>query len=127
MLNGNFFTIEKTEVRDGETLYSTRLNPNHSIYNGHFPNDPICPGVCNIQTIRECAELETGKKLRIDTISVCRFAALITPTKSPELLLSLKLEDKEDNTLQAFARITSPDEQTLYLEYKGNYSVEERQ
>ena len=123
MLIGNFFTIQETIQKEDATQYLTHLNPNHEIYNGHFPGDPICPGVCNVQTIRECAELETGKKLRIDTIQVCRFAALITPTNSPDLLITLKLEEKDGN-YSAVAQITSPDETTLYLEYKGTYSVE---
>lgn len=124
MLKGDFFTIERIVEKESATQYFTHLNASHEIYNGHFPGDPICPGVCNVQTIRECAEMKTGKKLRIDSISICRFSALITPTGSPDLLISLELTQNEDKTYAAIAKITSPDEQTLYLEYKGTYSEE---
>lgn len=124
MLNGDFYTIEKISEKDNATQYFTRLNADHDIYNGHFPGDPICPGVCNVQTIRECAELKLGKKLRIDAIAICRFSALITPNGSPELLITLELTPNDNLTYSAIAKITSPDEQTLYLEYKGTYSEE---
>ena len=125
MLKDDFYKIEQTTERENETLFLTSMNAAHKIYNGHFPGDPICPGVCNVQTIRECAELKLGKRLRIDAIAHCKFAALITPQKCPQLLISLHLEEKEENRYLAVAKITSPDEQTLFLEYKGEYSIEQ--
>ena len=124
MLIGDFFTIEQITTNDDETLYLTKLNADHEIYKGHFPGDPICPGVCNVQTIRECAEQQLGKKLRIDSIALCRFAALITPQNAPKLLIALHIEEKEVNNYLATAKITSPDSSILYLEYKGEYSAE---
>lgn len=124
MLSGDFFTIERISERGEETLFLTALNPHHKIFDGHFPGDPICPGVCNIQTIRECAEQKTGKKLRIDAIALCRFSALITPQACPQLLISLQLGDETEDTIPVTAKITSPDEQKIYLEYKGSYGIE---
>ncbi|MCQ2210164.1 MAG: beta-hydroxyacyl-ACP dehydratase [Paludibacteraceae bacterium] len=124
MLVGDFFTIEQITKNENEVEYLTKLNANHEIYKGHFPGDPICPGVCNVQTIRECAELQIGKKLRIESIAHCRFAALITPQNCPQLLISLSLEQKEDGNYLALANITSPNKETIYLEYKGEYSIE---
>lgn len=125
MLKDDFYKIEKVSQREGETLFLTAMNAGHKIYEGHFPGDPICPGVCNVQTIRECAEQELGKRLRIDSIAHCKFAALITPQKCPQLLIALHLEEKEADKYLAVAKITSPDEQTLYLEYKGEYTTEQ--
>ena len=125
MLIGDFFTIEETKERDNETLFLTKLNAGHDIYNGHFPGDPICPGVCNVQTIRECAEIKLGKKLKIESIAHCKFAALITPQAAPKLLVALQLEQKEEGNYLAIAKITSPNEDVLYLEYKGEYSIEQ--
>lgn len=124
MLKDDFYKIEKVSQREEETLFLTVMNADHKIYNGHFPGDPICPGVCNVQTIRECAEQVVGKKLRIDSIAHCKFAALITPQKCPKLLIAIRLEAKEESRYLAVAKITSPDEETLYLEYKGEYSIE---
>ena len=125
MLKGDFFSIEQISENDGEPVFLTAMNASHDIYKGHFPGDPICPGVCNIQTIRECAEIKLDKKLRIESIAHCKFAALITPQACPKLLISLHLENKEDGNIMAIAKITSPDESILYLEYKGEYSIEQ--
>ena len=124
MLIGDFFTIDQVTEKEDEPLFLTSLNSNHEIYKGHFPGDPICPGVCNIQTIRECAEKIIGKKLKINTISHCKFAALITPDKTPRLLISIRLTPKDDETCTITSSITSPDASALYLEYKGEYTIE---
>ena len=32
------------------------LTMNEEFFQGHFPNNPVSPGVCNIEMIKECAE-----------------------------------------------------------------------
>ena len=102
------------------------MNPYHEIYNGHFPGMPICPGVCNIQTIRECAELELDRRLTINSISQCRFSALIVPTENAQLRLNLNITKKNesDNEWNVICNITSIDEEISFVEYKGSYISE---
>lgn len=47
MLLDNFYTILSSEQPDetsGTVLLE--LNPDHAIYQGHFPAHPVVPGVC---------------------------------------------------------------------------------
>ena len=110
MLAESFFTIDgKSKNENGEIVIDITMNPNHEIYQGHFPNMPICPGVCNIQTIRECAEMEIGKKLTINSISQCRFSALIVPTENEKLRLTMNLSNEKDNEWNVICKISSID------------------
>lgn len=125
MLAESFFTIEsKSKNEAGEIIYDIDLNPNHDIYKGHFPNMPICPGVCNIQTIRECVEMEVGKKLTIKAIAQCRFSALIVPTENKKLRITLNLVSESENEWNVISKITSPDGEISFVDYKGSYISE---
>lgn len=125
MLAESFFTIDgKSKNENGEIVIDITMNPNHEIYQGHFPNMPICPGVCNIQTIRECAEMEIGKKLTINSISQCRFSALIVPSENEKLRLTMNLSNEKDNEWNVVCKISSIDEEISFVEYKGSYISE---
>lgn len=49
MLQYHLFTLADLQA-DGETVKtSIILNPLHPIFKGHFPDNPILPGVCMMQ------------------------------------------------------------------------------
>ncbi len=123
MLLNSYFTIKEEIKNENGSEFHIALNPQHEVYQGHFPGDPICPGVCSIQTIRECAERVAGCPLTISAVSQCRFSELLTPVKNIDLLLKLALEKSAENGYKVVASIFSEDGQTLFLEYKGEYSL----
>lgn len=122
MLLNKYFTIRERRKDETGSNFLISLNPDHQVYQGHFPGDPICPGVCSIQMIRECAEIVLGQRLTIGTVSQCRFMELLTPSKNKDLLLKLTLSKAEEGMVKAVASILSDDAQTSFLEYKGEYS-----
>lgn len=78
--------------RDGtEALFHLALLPDCEVYRGHFPGHPVCPGVCTMQAVKECAERLTGQHLRIRTLRRCRLTALATPATCPQLTVRMVL------------------------------------
>lgn len=67
------------------------LNPKHEIFDGHFPNNPIMPGVCMIQIIKELTELFTSQKLFLSKVSNVKFMAIINPFTHSILDLNLNI------------------------------------
>ena len=124
MLLDRYFSIKEGKKNESGSEFLITLNPDHQVYQGHFPGDPICPGVCSIQMVRECAEISMGKRITISAISQCRFSELLTPAKNKELLLRMTLNDKGDGTVGVIASLLSDDAQTSFLEYKGDYSLQ---
>lgn len=49
MFQDNLFTIITEEIAEQHAVFDIRLNAQHEIYKGHFPSDPITPGVCIVQ------------------------------------------------------------------------------
>jgi len=82
------------------------LNTDHPVYKGHFPNQPVAPGVMLMDMCREVAEKAIGKEVRIKSARSIKFVKLIDPTKIQCLTLILKFVESEDSTLfQCVAKV----------------------
>lgn len=117
MLLKDFYTIiSEAENEFGARIFRLRLNPDHEIYKGHFPEKPITPGVCNIQIMKECAERVVGKGLTIKTMSQCKMPAMIAPDGTPELSVSTLITET-DGGYNLVSSIFN--ESTTYITFKG--------
>ncbi|MBR6177179.1 MAG: beta-hydroxyacyl-ACP dehydratase [Bacteroidales bacterium] len=116
MLIKDFYYVENhTAESDGSHVYTVKLNANHSVYQGHFPERHITPGVCNIQMIKECIEDATSKRLTFTAIDRCRLTAMVTPEGSP--ILNIKVQTDPADTSKVSATIFYGD--TTYMTLSG--------
>lgn len=123
MLKDDFFTIiGKESAGDGQVTFHVELNPNHAIFKGHFPGNPISPGVCNIGMIKACAEEIVGYKLFLGNMKQCKFSHLITPTENKELDIVLKVDNADTNAVKIAASIVKGD--IKFMDLKAEASKE---
>ena len=117
----DYYKIESHDVEGDDNYFSVTLLPDSCVYSGHFPGNPVSPGVCNIQMIKECAELLTGQRLFLAFIDKCRFSAIISPRTTPQLRLRLRLSETEGTgSSKAYkVRASLYDEITTFVEFKG--------
>ena len=94
----DFYTLTSYEkAENGSFTAHIHLNKDHDIFKGHFPGNPVTPGVCMMQIIKELTEEFTGSKLFLKTASNVKFMAIINPFETPDLKLQLDItEDGED-------------------------------
>ncbi|RFC55340.1 3-hydroxyacyl-ACP dehydratase [Brumimicrobium aurantiacum] len=98
MLLKGFYTIKEiVKVSEKEYNAFIHLNKDHEIFLGHFPGNPVVPGVCMVQVLKELTSEITAKKLIMNTSNNIKFMSLINPNTSPEIKLSITLNtDNED-------------------------------
>ena len=94
MLIENYYKINNIIAGTEKTLFIISLKPDCNVYKGHFPENPISPGVCNIQMIKECAESIAGKHLFMNNLQHCRLTTLITPLVYPQVEVTIIMEKK---------------------------------
>lgn len=97
MLIKGYYTIANTRQENENVIFDVILNPDCKVYEGHFPGEPISPGVCNLQMIRECAEIVSGCPLVITNVVLCRFINLVTPLETPRVSVKIKLDKGESD------------------------------
>jgi len=104
MLIDNFYTVLSSESSDASAwTVQIELNPEHLIYKGHFPGQPVVPGVCLLQLIKECAEDIRLQKLQITQVSSCKFLSAVNPMETPRLSMALTFKDAEEGKFQLLA------------------------
>ncbi|WP_294081066.1 hypothetical protein [Proteiniphilum sp. UBA5384] len=89
----NYFTINRKSGIENADIYDVELNPDSEIYRGHFPGEPVSPGVCSIGMIVACASRSIGSPLEIRKISRCRFLSVISPQNRQDLRIRIELTD----------------------------------
>lgn len=96
ILNDNLYTIKATETTERGAMFNIELNPYHLIYKAHFPKQPITPGVCIVQIVKELLEIQLGKKLSIKYVKNVKFLSIISPEKSKDISCELTKIQSED-------------------------------
>ena len=83
MLLPDFFTIIKIEISEArdKAVAKIRLNPDHHIFDGHFPEVPIVPGVCIIQMSKEILSQIANADLQLISSKNIKFQNLVNPSK----------------------------------------------
>jgi len=112
----NYYKLLDVQSDGATGTFRVSLCPDCEVYKGHFPGNPVCPGVCNIQMIQECAERLAGCRLHVSSIHRCRLMAVLTPASCTELLVEVLLQPV-DNGYAITATIR--DEKRVYVNYKG--------
>lgn len=120
MLLNNFFTIRDIQPGD-KYIVAVELNADHTIFKGHFPNNPITPGVCLTQMVKETIEQITKKKLMLKQGSNLKFMAVLNPEVHPAVNISILLKEKEDALVYADSQITC--DETVFFTFKGSFQV----
>lgn len=120
MLQGNFFHIKTLEKADPAVKVMLELNPGHSIFAGHFPGQPVVPGVCMMQMVKEITEEVLGKMTRLVKADQLKFLALVIPVADKPLRMDLKLTLRENGETAVDAQLQ--DETTLFFKFKGAFA-----
>lgn len=97
MLIKDYYIIDHVSKKDdGSAIFQISLRADSVIYEGHFPGEPVAPGVCNIQMIKECAEQILGKPLLLKNLQQCKLTTLVTPVVHPKVEIIIRIEEKTE-------------------------------
>ncbi len=116
----DFYTLQSYETAEnGRFIAQIKLNPEHNIFNGHFPGNPVTPGVCMMQIVKELTEEFTQKNLFLKSASNVKFMAIINPFETPELKMIL---DITENETEIKVKNTTSFGETTALKMSVNYT-----
>lgn len=116
----NLYEVKSFENDNSIVIATVSLNKNHEIFEGHFPDKSVMPGVCMIQMIKELTERATDKKLFLSSCSNIKFMAIINPEE--DKLLNLNISYFEDNG-NIKIKNTASFEDTLALKLNATFKI----
>lgn len=83
MLENSFYTIIRQDTSPGNVKALLSINKDHKILQGHFPGQPVVPGVCMVQIVKELLERQTNKKLLLNEADNIKFLSVMDPGQYP--------------------------------------------
>ena len=97
-----------------------RLNPEHEIYKGHFPEVPVAPGVCLVQVIKEIVMSKIHKKLMLSEGNNIKFLGLINP-KETNLFQIDFIVSQTDTIFEVSANYINSGK--IFVKFKGKFKI----
>jgi 3-hydroxyacyl-[acyl-carrier-protein] dehydratase len=117
MLKGKFFTVQETKEDADGFIAKVLLNKEHDIYKGHFPGNPVVPGVCLVQIIKELVENNIGKRLNLKKADNIKFMNFVNPLENDILYFTLSLKKETE----VYAKSTISFEDKVFLKFGGSF------
>ena len=95
ILQNELYTIVET----GDNVARIRLLPECTIYQGHFPGNPVTPGVCQVGIVEELAEKIYGFGLVLHEVKLLKYTDILRPSKEIVEVCFDKLEMDGDTVI----------------------------
>lgn len=121
MLLSDLYTIEQSgrDVNGKRLTALIRLNPTHEIFKGHFPGNPVVPGVCIIQILKEILMGQLGNSLVYNNLGSIKYFSVINPEMNGLLNFEIELKETGGDVTLFNARIYF--ESVVYCRLKGDF------
>jgi 3-hydroxyacyl-[acyl-carrier-protein] dehydratase len=122
MLLNNLYTIESlafSESKD-KVIAHILLNRDHRIFEGHFPGNPILPGVCTVQIASEIIGKAMGKELMLTHAGNIKYLGFINPVLMPKVQFDLFIKPMENGVIGCSAMVSAGG--NTLCSFKGEYA-----
>jgi 3-hydroxyacyl-[acyl-carrier-protein] dehydratase len=97
MLQNNFFVVDSLNSENNLIGAVVSIQTNHPIFDGHFPGQPVVPGVCMLQIVKELTEIAQQQKYRVQSAVNMKFLTVIDPRIHATIHAAITVEPDEDN------------------------------
>lgn len=87
----SLFTVLDSDVNTDGGRFSLRLDAKHPIYRGHFPDNPITPGVCSLEIIMQLIAANYQDLKRPTQVDSIKFLGFVNPLQTPEVGVEFKV------------------------------------
>lgn len=122
MLLKDFYKIISIEKAAAQKHRVTvEINKNHEVFIGHFPDNPIVPGVCMLQIMKELTEKVTNKSLVLQKLTSVKFLTLMNPNLNSLLILEFDILTTTDSIIKV--KNTAIFNETIEIKMSGEYKI----
>ena len=121
MLKNKIYTLEAIHSGEADQLTAEiHLIRSHPVFDGHFPGNPVLPGVCTVQIIKELLEEALQRQLRMTNASNIKYLGFINPDHHPLLRFNMVLKQGESGLVGVNATVMF--EEIVLCSFKGAFA-----
>ena len=121
MLQNKLYSIESIDLEGSKDMIKAqiRLDQEHPIFDGHFPDNPILPGVCTVQIVTELMGSALGKEFMLTKASNIKYLGFISPVLSPVLRFEMILRNLDNGAVACNTSVLAKDQ--VVCSFKAEY------
>lgn len=120
MLENQLYFPLLQEKHDAHAIFSIRLNADHPVYHGHFPGNPVTPGVVQMEMVKSLVSLFYERKMNLVSMASCKFIAILNPGNVPAVQGKIDCTLQENEQVKISAVLT--DDQQTYFKMSAVYA-----
>ena len=120
-LDNLFITQSITDTENGFTALLC-CNPNHLIYQAHFPGNPITPGACLLQTAGEVLQRKIGRLLYLKSSKNIKYLNVLIPAEGKEV--RFVFSNLVENETECKTQVVITDEAQVYTKMSLTFIYE---
>jgi 3-hydroxyacyl-[acyl-carrier-protein] dehydratase len=115
------FTVIQLKHNQGSVTADLSINQDSEIFNGHFPGQPVVPGACMLQVVKDILEAALDNTLRLKTAGHLKFISMIDPriTQSIELVITYTVDNGQ---VTATAQLLC--DEAACFKFQGTFIIE---
>ena len=95
MFKNDLYSIDSLEVSGDDIKAVIAIDPKHIIFTGHFPGQPVLPGVCTIEILKELVNEARGSTYALKEASQMKFLSLVDPVQANVLHFQITLSETD--------------------------------
>lgn len=119
ILRDTFYKINTLKFEENILEAEISINPKHAIYEGHFPNNPVTPGVVQLELVKEILGTHFNKTIQLKSLITSKFLAVLNPEKTPDALFKMTVTEQEDQSLKVSGQLSNSE--GICLKFSGIY------
>ena len=89
------YSIISKENNENNWIFKVQINQDHPIYQGHFPQEAIVPGVVLVQMLKELVESILDKKIKLKEAKSIKFIKMIYPSMVSQMEVTIVLTETD--------------------------------
>jgi 3-hydroxyacyl-[acyl-carrier-protein] dehydratase len=121
LLLNHFYKIDTLQKENNSISATITFDTGHPIFEGHFPDRPIVPGVCQTQMLTEVIDQALSLNLSLKSAASIKFLSVVDPTKNPSLNLIISFVKTQEDSYSVTAQYKWDD--TIFFKFKGVFAA----
>ncbi len=113
------YKIQAISNQESTLHAQLNINVNHPVFEGHFPQRAVLPGVIQIGMIKSVLSEYFAKQYRLRSAKNVKYLSMVLPDKNQNLDLEIKYTENEDNQLKVKAVLKA--EEQVFLKFSGEF------
>jgi 3-hydroxyacyl-[acyl-carrier-protein] dehydratase len=121
MLTNDFYTIRDLYIQNNTITAALLFNASHKIFEGHFPGQPVVPGVCMMALVKEIMAMVTEEDLRLLKADDLKFLKVIDPRENQEIKLQAQYKTSPEGNISVTANLAK--EEGVCFKFRGTFQI----